>query len=137
MIKTTVRAYIVLVGDDYDVNHVTQELNIMPTWTNDKDEILRHGRKRGYMEWAIDTGDEPSLDNEIQLNKILLPIRNKADIMCNLSELYNANWYIRLVVYIENGETPAMSFSEENVNFIASINASISIDAYVLSAYEG
>ncbi|MCL2018393.1 MAG: DUF4279 domain-containing protein [Oscillospiraceae bacterium] len=136
MIKTTVRAYIVLVGDDYDVNHVTQELNIMPTWTNDKDEILRHGRKRGYMEWAIDTGDEPSLDNEIQLNKILLPIRNKADIMCNLSELYNANWYIIFVVRIENGDTPSMYLSKENIKFISSINASIDFDVYVLSARE-
>lgn len=132
MEKTTVSAHLTLVGNDFDLDYVTNILEISPTYTRDKNEILRNGEKFGHTEWGTYTEYEQSFDIEIQLDKVLIPYRNKVDLMNKIRIECNAEWNVVIVIYIRNGHKPALGFSKHNLKFLASIDADVGFDLYII-----
>lgn len=137
MEETAVSAYFTLIGDDFDVNYVTNVLDITPSETRYKDEILGNGRKFGHTEWGISTGHEVSLDINNQFNTIFALVYDKIDLLSQLCVECNAEWHILFVITIENGYAPAMYFKKDFIHFAAAIDAQIGFDTYIYSLDEG
>ena len=136
MTKTTVLAYFTLIGDNFDIDYVTQVLDTPPTGTRNRNEVLGNGRVFGHTEWGISTQEESSRDIEIQLNKVIAPYFDKIDLLNKVRVQCHAEWNILIVVYIRNGDVPAMTFSKENLKFFASIDAEVGFDTYIISTRE-
>jgi len=133
---TVVCANLTLVGNDFDINYVTESLGVAPTYTRSKDEILGNGRRFGHTEWGIGTDCEESLDIEVQFAKISNQFKGKEHELAKVSKYCNAEWSILIVIKIENGDIPAMVFTRSMLDFCNKIDAEIGFDIYVLSLYE-
>ena len=60
----------------------------------------------------------------------------KIDLLAELCGECDAEWHILFVIYIENGDVPAMYLSKDFIAFSAAIGAHVGFDTYVLSAQE-
>ena len=136
MNKSTVGVHLTLIGDDFELSNVSSKLGIFPTYTRNKDELLKNGREFGRTEWGIGFECEPSIDIEDQYRKILSMVQDKTDILTQLCVECDAEWHILFVVYIENGDVPALYLSKGFIAFAAAIGAQVGFDTYVLSARE-
>lgn len=72
MDKSNVMVEFRIIGDEYNLDEISQGLNINPTqcW-NIGDYIRNTGRFREYTCWSYSTGYEETLDIGTQINKIL------------------------------------------------------------------
>ena len=131
MKETMVSVSLTLIGDDFDLAYVSNTLNILPTYTRNKDEVLGNGRLFGHTEWGIGTDYEPSHDIGIQIQRILDTILDKEDTLQTICTECNAQWHILVVIYIVKGKTPIMILPKKLISIAAAIEAQIGFDTYV------
>jgi hypothetical protein len=130
---TTICAELTLVGERFDIQHVTDEMGISPSKSKKKGEILKSGNVSKDTFWRLDTGYMESLDSEAVLDKLIGQVRDKASKMTRLSLNCGADWRVGIVIKIENGKAPGTHLSRETIKFIHAINADVDFDIYVLS----
>lgn len=131
--KTTVRTYFSLYGDYFPVYDVTESLNIIPTTTYNKGDIIPNRSTIHYRKntsWEIDTGDQESFDVNEQLQQIILQLQDKTTIINELKSRYNMECVFVIVIIMEQGYTPGLVLEKEVIQFASAIEAEFSIDLY-------
>ena len=137
MKKTKIQASCTLLGEDFEIDYVTKTLCIQPTFFQNKDDLLRNGKKCGYTAWVVDTQLEESINIGIQLDKVIMPFFDKADVLNKLSKDCKADWNITFAVYAQEDDFPMMKFSKEQLKFLAAIETKfVDIDFYLMSENE-
>lgn len=132
MKKTNVRVDFRIMGDEFDINLITESLDILPSdsWKIG-DEIRKTGKKRAYTAWIYSTGYEETLDINTQIKKIESLFLTRTDTLCDLKKQYNLDFSIDIVIVIEDKEPPAIYLDHSIINFAAGINARFDFDTYV------
>jgi len=134
MDKTNVMVEFTMYGDKLIPDVVTRRLGITPTLQGIKGDVIE-GRSflRRSNIWQLSTGYEESFDINDQLVKIYDLLKSKVDILKELREQYNLEYFIYIVPQIVNNETPAMSLERWFIDFVHEIRADIEIDLYIYS----
>ncbi|WP_409293973.1 DUF4279 domain-containing protein [Peribacillus sp. SCS-26] len=80
--------------------------------------------------WALETGDEASLDVNIQLQTIMNQIQGKTAVINAVKADYSLDCRFDIVIIIEDGDTPAFSLNKDILTFAAGIGAELDLDLY-------
>jgi len=119
-------------GNEYDLNEVTQLLNVSPSNSWNKGEKIRNSQKqREYTGWIYSTDIIETLDVNTAVKKIEELFMSKVGVICGLKRRYELDISIDVSIVIENEEPPAVYFENEFLQFISQIGARLDIDMYV------
>lgn len=134
MDKTKVKAEFSICGDVFDPREITKLLAIEPTEIYIKG-VVSGTRKRPSTEtsWSICTEKEESYDISEQTNALLMLLKDKADVLDKIRELYATTFIFSVLIEIENGEKPAIYWTAEANRFLGRIGAESSVDLYIYS----
>ena len=155
--KTTIDVGIVYVGKGFREEHITNELNLLPTKSWNEGDLINYRtimteeasdatRKkflrtqgkhsntpnsyRKSTKWELSTGKEISLDVNEQLKKIFDILNNKVQNILEINNKYNVKPQISIVIEIVNDESPSIFLDSQIVDFINEIRGSIDIELY-------
>lgn len=135
-------AYFSITGDVLPLNEVTKTLNIEPTTTYKKGDIIVNNKpnvastkicKRLETSWELSTDYQKSYDINDQLNPLLEMLEGKVKELNELKEKHDLSYMFMIVIQIENNQTPATYLEDKIINFASSISAQIHFDMYVFS----
>ncbi|MED4456116.1 DUF4279 domain-containing protein [Metabacillus fastidiosus] len=135
-------AYFSITGNVFPLSEVTKILNIEPTTTYKKGDIIVNNnpnivsiktRKRIETLWELSTDYQKSYDINDQLNPLLDMLEAKVKELNELKEKYDLFYMFMIVIQVENNQTPATCLENRIINFASSINAQIHFDMYVFS----
>ncbi len=133
MEETNVKVEFIAICDEYlDTSILTEELDIIPekAWKKG-DEIIGKPIQRRDTTWIVSTQYEPSLDINVQLDKVIKKIENKTSSLQVLREKYNLQYIFAIVVNVEDNQKPAMHFNQRFIKLANSIHAEFYIDLYI------
>jgi len=127
-------------GEEFPVNEVTQLLNLEPTESYNKGDVIDRGNNdnlisstvhyRKETAWVLSSGYQQSYDVKEQLGQILELLKDKAVIINQLKNKYRLDCLFSIVIKIENGHTPGLYLDNEQIGFANSIKAEFDIDLY-------
>lgn len=129
--QTKVLVYFQLLADDFLIEDVTHRLGLTPTETFKRGEKGYSSRLREYTSWSLGTGYQSSVDVNDQLQPIIAQLRGKETILDDIYDTYDdmqARFII--VIVMEEGQTPALVFDLETIQFAHRIRAEFDIDLY-------
>ncbi len=111
-------AYFSITGDIFPVEAITDALNIEPTRTYKKGNIVARrdnpnliSTKKLYRketDWNLSTVYQESYDINNQLYVILKSLEEKTEPLKQLKKKYDLEFLFMVVIQIENNESPAM-----------------------------
>ncbi|MFJ6211623.1 DUF4279 domain-containing protein [Lysinibacillus sp. NPDC092081] len=132
MNKIQVKIYFSLFGDDFPIDDVTEKLEITPTDTYKKGDLIQNRSIfiRKETSWDLGTGYQFSLDVNDQLKQIIGMLQNKSSIINEIKEAYSLECKFFIVIKIEKGNTPALYLDKDIIKFASSIEAEIDVDLY-------
>ncbi|AGK54163.1 DUF4279 domain-containing protein [Bacillus sp. 1NLA3E] len=132
MDKTQVKVYFSLFGDDFPLDDVTEKLEVTPTDTYKKGDLIpnRSTVIRKETSWDLGTGYQVSLDVNDQLKQIIDRLQNKSSIVNEIKEAYSLECKFFIVINIEKGNTPALYLDKDIIKFASSIEAEFDVDLY-------
>ncbi|PJO43426.1 DUF4279 domain-containing protein [Lysinibacillus xylanilyticus] len=132
MNKTQVKIYFSLFGDDFPIDDVTEKLEVTPTDTYKKGDLIQNRSTfiRKETSWDLGTGYQFSLDVNDQLKQIIGMLQNKSSVINEIKEAYSLECKFFIVIKIENGNTPALYLDKDIIKFASSIDAEIDVDLY-------
>ncbi len=141
MTATEVMAYFSIIGDQFPLEEITEELAIQPTETYLKEEILNEFtapsssevRRRRETDWTLSTGYQKSYDINDQLKSLLISFEEKQQDLILLKEKYGLSYLFMIVIKIENNKKPAMYLEKDIIDFASKIEAEIHFDLYINS----
>ncbi|MFC3343425.1 DUF4279 domain-containing protein [Paenibacillus abyssi] len=136
-------AYFSIFGDDFPLDKVTQILNIEPTRSYKKGEVIVRPKNdnviitttiyRKETDWELSTGYQESTDINDQLYLLLDTLENKVSELIRIKDEYKVSFTFMIVINIENNETPAMCLEQRFISFVHTINAGVDFDLYIFS----
>lgn len=123
-----------IIGDDFDIDVVSEQLDIKPSYYYKKgDKIENRAIKRKETCWSISSGYEISLDINNQLEKILSLIKCKRNMLKKLRERFQLDYSFSIVIRVEKNQSPAIYLEKEAIEFANDIKADFDFDLYILS----
>jgi hypothetical protein len=131
--KTQVLVYFSLYGDEFTLDDVTEKLEVTPTETYKKGDLIPNRstvRYRKETNWEIGTGYQDSLNVNYQLQQIVGKLNNKTSTINKIKKAYSLECKFFIVIKIENGNTPALYMDKGIIKFATSIEAELDIDLY-------
>lgn len=134
-------AYFSIIGDQFPLEEITEELAIQPTETYLKEETLNEFtapsssevRRRRETDWTLSTGYQKSYDINDQLKSLLISFEEKQQDLILLKEKYGLSYLFMIVIKIENNKKPAMYLEKDIIDFASKIEAEIHFDLYINS----
>lgn len=106
-------------GDEYNIQNVTEVLGIYPTETwNKGDKIRNSDQERSYTAWIYSTESIETLNISTLIEKIEQVFRPKIKEICQLKEKYDLDISLDFVIIIEHEEVPAIYFEPEFLEFV-------------------
>lgn len=134
MDKTQVMVYFSFFGDNFPLDTVTKKLEITPTETYIKGDVIPNRSIAHYRKetsWDLGTGYQDSLDANDQIQQIVNKLHGKASLINEIKENYSIECKFIIVIKIENGNTPALYLNKDIVKFASDIEAEFDMDLYV------
>ncbi|HGH7174231.1 TPA: DUF4279 domain-containing protein [Bacillus wiedmannii] len=135
-------AYFSITGDIFPVEAITDALNIGPTRTYKKGDVVARRNNpnlvstktlyRKETDWTLSTGYQESYDINNQLHVILKSLEEKTEQLKQLKKKYDLEFLFMVVIQVENNESPAMYLQKNIIDFASSIQAEIHFDLYIL-----
>ncbi|URN93817.1 MAG: DUF4279 domain-containing protein [Candidatus Pristimantibacillus lignocellulolyticus] len=140
MENTNAKVYLSIYGESFPIKELSDILELEPTESYKKgDEILvkpsphyhYEGRRfRKETSWELGTDYEETYELEEQINKVLIQLKNKEELITNFCEEYNLKCLFMIVIKMNNGETPVVGISHEFVKMAYQLGAEIHFDLY-------
>ncbi len=128
--QVLVKVYFSISSQSYDLDFVSEELNIRPTC------LYRIGEKQTYKpaienSWSLGTEYEESLDISEQLGKVMRLLYNKENKLIQLKEKFELHYKIFIVIKMYSEQTPSVFLSKKEIDFASKIGAEFDFDMYV------
>lgn len=126
-----IKAYLTLIGDDFDPDDIYPLCGISPTYTRGKNDVLKNGRAFGHAEWGIETDLLVSDSLEDVLCELALKITCEPQILREIAEKCAAEWNVLILLRVFNGDIPVLYFPAEFIQLAAQLCAKIGFDTYL------
>jgi hypothetical protein len=123
-----IKVSFIISGDDFNFDEVTERLNINPSKTRKKNDFPLHDFAHSY--WALDTGKDSCKAVSWQFEKIMKSLEGKESIIKQICIEHSLITTFVITIYMEDFDRPEISLTNENITFIASINAEVQFDLY-------
>lgn len=130
-----VKAYLTLIGDQFDPERITGRLGVKPDTVRLPSEVLPNGRLFGHTEWGVETEKQEADDVETVLEQLFLRMKGCMEEMGELDEEASAVWNILVYVKSTAEDFPNIVFSAETVRKMAKMKATIGFDTYIFDEY--
>ncbi|HHY2674816.1 TPA: DUF4279 domain-containing protein [Bacillus toyonensis] len=136
MDETQVMVYFNLSGDEFPVEVVSERLQVSPTKSYKKGDIIRKTNEtenitRNYTSWQLSTGYQESLDVGDVMEQLILKLKDKSAIINELKREFGLECRFTIVIKINDSHTPAFHLDNPVIDFANSIKADFDIDLYV------
>ncbi|WP_137789198.1 DUF4279 domain-containing protein [Bacillus sp. E(2018)] len=130
MNETQVKVYFTLYGEAFPIDEVSQRLNILPTNSYKKGELIsaNSSLRRKETSWDYGTDYQYSLDVNEQLQQVMNPLRDKCSIINELQAEFGLASIIYIVIRMVNGQAPALYLKKDILTFASNIEAEIEVD---------
>ena len=120
-----------IMGDEYDVEAVTNKLRIQPTETWKMGDYIRNKDIRyKYTCWLYSTGEAP-LKFKTQLEKIECLFLPKIEELCQLKDQYDLNFSFDIVICATGEEFPSVRLENPFMHLVDKLDARIDFDIYI------
>ncbi|WHZ02900.1 DUF4279 domain-containing protein [Neobacillus sp. YX16] len=132
MNKTQVKVFFSLFGDEFPLHKVTGKLELTPTKSYKKGDLIANRSKINRKEtcWEIGTGYKDSLDVNDQLQQIVGNLQNKSIMINELKDAFSLECKFYIVIIIERGNSPSLFLDKDILKFASSIEAEFDVDIY-------
>ncbi|HFJ9286046.1 TPA: DUF4279 domain-containing protein [Bacillus toyonensis] len=135
MDETQVMVYFNLSGDEFPVEVVSERLQVSPTKSYKKGDIIRKTSEtenitRNYTSWQLSTGYQESLDVGDVMEQLILKLKDKSAIINELKREFGLECRFTIVIKINDSHTPAFHLDNPVIDFANSIKADFDIDLY-------
>ncbi|WP_413376615.1 DUF4279 domain-containing protein [Alkalihalobacillus sp. 1P02AB] len=133
MEKSNAMVYFWLAGDSFPVEEVTRRLGIIPTESYRKGDVIRYYpiyHTRIETAWKYGTDYQETVDIENQFAQIISPLQMKKEELTAIINDYSIEAGITIVLNILEGQTPALFFTKEVIQFAAELQLEIDVDLY-------
>ncbi|MED0989716.1 DUF4279 domain-containing protein [Bacillus nitratireducens] len=132
---TQVMVYFNLSGDEFPVEVVSERLQVDPTKSYKKGEIIRKTNEtenitRNYTSWQLSTGYQESFDVGDVMEQLILKLKDKSAIINELKREFGLECRFTIVIKIKDDHTPAFHLENQVIDFANSIKADFDIDLY-------
>ena len=130
--STSVNVEFVIAGDMFDLNTISDKLDIQPTekWVKG-DKVSNKNIIRTHTCWSYGLGCETSLDINNQLTKMLDILKNKKIILKELKVLFEIEYLFLVTIKVEDDVKPIISIKLPFINLMNFIGAELDIDLYI------
>lgn len=129
--KTSVDIEFVISGDEFELDAITNELDINPTVQWNKGDSVKHRQiTRQDTTWCYGIGLHESFDIEEQTIQFLSIFADKIKQIQYLKENYCIECLVLYTIRVYNSETPVLSLGCDIINFASNIGAKIDFDLY-------
>lgn len=130
--KTNINVEFNIIGDYFDLDTVSNELNLNPTESWKKGEVVpKRKTVRRDTTWSYALGTKATIDLDEELTNLVNIFDSKRENLKKLKLLFELEYLILITIKIENEETPAMTIRIPNINFINDITCELEFDIYV------
>jgi len=132
--STKVRIEFSIFGEGFFPSEITRRLEIAPDneWIIGE-QIPNIKQKRKETCWSLDTGDQESLDINVQLSCILKKIMPRKEMLIQIKKDLKVDIKFFIVIKVENKQSPAIYLGNDVLDFINSIRAELDFDLYIMS----
>jgi hypothetical protein len=135
MDETQVMVYFNLSGDEFPVEVVSERLQVSPTKSYKKGDIIRKTNEtenitRNYTSWQLSTGYQESSDVGDVMEQLILKLKDKSAIINELKREFGLECRFTIVIKINDSHTPAFHLDNPVIDFANSIKADFDIDLY-------
>ena len=117
------------------LNHreITESLNIQPSETRRKEDFPKVSQEMGFAcdGWVYTLPIIECKSISFRLNDLESVFTSRINQLNELRERFDANISVVIVIEMEVGNHPELSFSKSNIEFIHSIHAKVGIDPYI------
>ena len=136
-INSYVSAGFYIFSDKLDFDEVNSLMSVANSSIRTRDSFCIDEFAKDY--WNIDIESEPSEDINCQLNKLLILLDNKRELINAIRKKFNAECGFVIVITLKDKDIsfPAIYYEKEFVTFAASIEASINMDFILLDITRG
>ena len=118
-----------LIGDDFDLDLITEKMQIIPTNTRRKEECPVASMAITY--WCLSTNKETCKAVSYSLNALIEKLKGKEVIIKELCNENNLEVSFNVVVEMEVGDGPEFVLTKEIITFASLLNAEICFDLYI------
>lgn len=131
MNKTSINIEFVITGDVFDLNYITENINLIPTDLWNKGDLVKNGvRKRDHTCWSFSIGSHESYDIRNQWKTFLDVMKNKESIIKKISKEYKLDFLVLATIEVYDDMKPYITIEKDVMEFTSNINAKIDIDLY-------
>jgi len=132
MKNTSMQVSLELVGDEFDINYITELLNREPDYQLKKGDVIKLTKRESpYTIWRISVKESESLDLDTHTNPIFDFVERNLEGFKLIAKEIKADWFIRIYMTIRNGRSPSIGFTPRQVELANIIKADIDFDLYV------
>ena len=131
--KHRARIYFCIFGDDFPLDDLTNDLGIAPTERYKQGEEVTRGkivRRRLETAWFLDSDYQDANYFEVQIKKIIEPLRKNEHIINAYKKQYDLQCKIFMVLYFGEFQTPGLYLDSELIEFAHNVGAEFDIDIY-------
>lgn len=130
--KTNINVEFNIIGDYFDLDTISNKLNLNPTESWKKGEVVPNRKTvRRDTTWSYALRTKETIDLDEELTNLVNIFDSKREILKKLKLLFELEYLILITINIENQETPAMTIKIPNINFINDIACELEFDTYV------
>lgn len=130
--STSVNVEFVIAGEMFDLNTISNKLEIQPTeqWLKG-DRVSNRNVTRQDTCWSYSLGEEESLDINNQLTTMIKILSLKKDILKDLKITFEIDYLILITIKIEDDVKPLISIKSQAIELMNYICAEFDIDMYI------
>jgi hypothetical protein len=133
MEQSTISISLMLVGNIFDTDFVTEVIGRNPDWVRRKgDPIIGGLNEAKCTRWVIEIGERETIDFISVFSELFPFIRNKREQLLYVAKKCDSDWRVGVCVNIRNCQVPALWLSNEAIQMLHQINATIDFDVYIL-----
>jgi hypothetical protein len=141
--KNKIWIYLSIFGDNFNPGDLTAKINIQPTHTHRKGDIIPRSRsiyvkpgspplRRKEDAWDYDLGDIHTIDSDDISDIIEETFRDKVSDISEFVKTHNLLVKLFVVLKIDPEQTPAVGFKPSFVKILGDLYAEIDMDIYVV-----
>ncbi len=116
-------------GDDFDVNDVTDQMQLTPTQIREKKDFPIE--ELAHTEWLLTTEKESCKVVFRQFEKLMKLLVGKEKVINQICSNHKISVGFCVTIWMEDGDKPEIVLTKEIVLFLASINAEVGFDLYI------
>jgi len=128
-----VKATFAIYGDDFNINFISETLNLSPSKTRVNGVIPQGGKNPSPItSWALSTEYEDSYDVMDQMNGLVSILKEKTLELIRIKKTYDIKYIFTFSIKIEDGKAPGFYLDGDIISFLNEIDAAVDLDMYIL-----